>query len=1225
DGAKTELQGNIDNVKNELTTKGMDYKGENGELIHKALGEQLDIIGDSKNVSTTNEGGKIKITMSDTPTFTNLTTTEGATIGGKLDVTGPAIFADKVTANKGLDVNGATTLNGTVAVKDKLTAEKGLEVTGTTTLNNGATIKGGDLVMSGNKITGLADGVDTKDAVNVGQLDNKVNDAKTELKGDIDTAKTELNTKIDDTKTELNNKIDGAKTELQGNIDNVKNELTTKGMDYKGENGEVIHKSLGEQLDIIGDSKNVSTTNEGGKIKIMMSDTPTFTNLTTTEGATIGGKLDVTGPATFNDKVTANNGLEVTGTTTFNNGATIKGGDLVMSDNKITGLADGVDTKDAVNVGQLDNKVNDAKTELKGDIDTAKTELNNKIDDTKTELNNKIDGAKTELQGNIDNVKNELTTKGMDYKGENGEVIHKALGEQLDITGANNNIKTTSSAAEGVKIELNNTLNLTDAGSVNFGDGNAKLTKEGLTAGDVSVTKDGINAGNKAITNVKAGENDTDAVNLAQLNATKAIAEKGWNVTIAKGEGEATAPTTPSKVAPGETLTYTAGKNVKLAMDGKNITIATTENATFTNVNATKVDATDVNTTNITSTGKAVIKDLNVSGDSTLGNVTIGGQDKVFNITSGTKVDMGGNTINNITSGEIKAGDNNAVTGDVVNTKIQELTDSGMKFAGNNGTVITTKLGDQLNIIGGNVTAGSYSSNNVRTQTDGTGNVTIEFADKPVFNGLDVSNQKITSVLDGDISPNSTDAVNGRQIFALTGGQGAPNVVANYTTTITNPDGSKTTLNHTNVVVDENGKPLLVTYNVQDQKEHVTNSVITAINNMNTQGIKFFHTNDGTAKAERPADQSENNEDSSASGAYATAVGYRATASGERAIAFGHNSTVTGTDSISVGTGNTVSGNNSGAFGDPSIIDADKSYSVGNDNRIAQGQSDVFVLGNSVTNTASNSVFLGTQSGYVAEGETTKGNSAHTSQTIGGETYQYAGGEANQVKGVVSVGNVAQDGTMETRRIQNVAPGLVSETSTDAINGSQLYSLHSVVDKGWNLTSGTVEGSNGVSNQSAPAKVGMGNTVRVNAGQNIVVNQNGRTLDIATTMAPSFNSLKINPNGKVDMGGNRIQNVGQAINAGDAVNYGQFKAELGKVDNRLRSGIAGAVASASLVQAFNPSESILAVGGGTYRGASALAVGYSKVSDNGKIIIKLTGSANNQGDYTGGASVGFKF
>ncbi|MGX2975824.1 hypothetical protein ACWI47_12270, partial [Ursidibacter arcticus] len=495
----------------------------------------------------------------------------------------------------------------------------------------------------------------------------------------------------------------------------------------------------------------------------------------------------------------------------------------------------------------------------------------------------------------------------------------------------------------------------------------------------------------------------------------------------------------------------------------KDLTVNGTSNLKDTNVNGnltvTGNQGVDGNSTikgnqtiekDLTVNGTSNLKDTNVNGDltvtngnTTLGNTTVGGQGQSFTIANGTTVDMGGNKVANITSGEIKAGDNNAVTGDVVNTKVQELIDSGIKFGGNEGDEITTKLGSKLNIIGGAKTEGEYSSNNVRTQTDGSGNVTIEFADKPVFNGLDMSNQKITRVGDGDISPNSTDAVNGRQIFALTGGQGAPDVAANYTTTITNPDGSKTELTHQNVVVDENGKPVLVTYNVQDQKEHVTNSVITAINNMNTQGIKFFHTNDGTAKSARPADQAENTEDSSASGAYATAVGYRATASGERAIAFGHNATVTGTDSISIGTGNIVNGNNSGAFGDPSIVNATKSYSVGNNNLITEeDQRDVFVFGNNVTKTESNSVFLGTQSGYVAEGETTKGNSAHTSQTIAGETYQYAGGEASQVKGVVSVGNVAQDGTMETRRIQNVAPGLISAKSTDAINGSQLYALN---------------------------------------------------------------------------------------------------------------------------------------------------------------------------------------
>ncbi|KAE9534714.1 hypothetical protein A1D25_06330 [Ursidibacter arcticus] len=1235
-------------AKTELTEKGLKFKGETGDEIHKNLGETLEIVGKGNNINTTNTDGKIEISISDTPTFTNLTTTEGANIGGKLDVAGPATFKDNVTAEKG------------------------------------ATIKGGDLVMSDNKITGLKAGTDKTDAVNVEQLD-KVKEI----------AEKGWNVTID--------KVEGGEAESAS--------------DTKVAPGDKVTHIAGKNIKLVQNGANITvSTTDKVNFSEVTADKTNAGELTATS-ATVNGPTTLNGTATVKDKLTAEKG------------ATISGGNLEMSDNKITGLKAGTDDEDAVNVAQLNEAVNNLGWKLK---------INDEEDAAAEKVNN--DEVVTFEQG--DNI----------VISRDGKKVTVATSQTPTFT----NLTTKEGANIGGKLDV--------AGPATF--------KDSVTAEKGATIKGGdlVMSDNK-ITGLKAGTDKTDAVNVEQLDKVKEIAEKGWNVTIAKVEGGEAESASDTKVAPGDKVTHIAGKNIKLVQNGANITVSTTENVTFTNVdattvNATTVNATDVNTTNVTSTGKANLNDLTVTG-----NTTIGGEGKTFAIAGKTSVDMGGNVVSNVAAGvadndavnvnqlkesgwklkindeedtaaekvnpdevvTFKQGDNIVITregqnvtvatsqtptftnlttteganiggkldvagpatfkdsvtaekgatikgGDLVmsDNKITglaegvdgkdavnvdqldkaktELTEKGLKFKGENGEVIHKNLGEQLDIIG--------DGKNVSTTNEG-GKIKITMSDTPSFTSLstteganiggdlnvsgsttlgdtnvggkgntfavkegtkvDMGGNKISNVANGDISPNSTDAVNGAQIFALTGGQGAPNVTPSYTTTITNPDGSKTELKHENVVVDENGKPLLVTYNVQDQKEHVTNSVITAINHMNTQGIKFFHTNDGTAKAERPADQSENNEDSSASGAYATAVGYKATASGERAIAFGYDSTVTGTDSISIGTGNIVNGNNSGAFGDPSIIDADKSYSVGNDNRIVQGQSDVFVLGNNVTKTESNSVFLGTQSGYVAEGETTKGNSAHTSQTIGGETYQYAGGEASQVKGVVSVGNVAQDGTMETRRIQNVAPGLVSETSTDAINGSQLYSLHSVVDKGWNLTSGTVEGSNGVSNQSAPAKVGMGETVRVNAGQNIVVNQNGRTLDIATTMAPTFNSLKVNPNGKVDMGGNRIQNVGQAINAGDAVNYGQLKAELGKVDNRLRSGIAGAVASASLVQAFNPSESILAVGGGTYRGASALAVGYSKVSDNGKIIIKVTGSANNRGDYTGGASVGFKF
>ena len=74
-----------------------------------------------------------------------------------------------------------------------------------------------------------------------------------------------------------------------------------------------------------------------------------------------------------------------------------------------------------------------------------------------------------------------------------------------------------------LKVQLAKNLNLTDTGSIKFGDNNLTINKDGLTINNgPSVTKDGINAGDKAITNVKAGTNATDAVNVSQLDSVKA-------------------------------------------------------------------------------------------------------------------------------------------------------------------------------------------------------------------------------------------------------------------------------------------------------------------------------------------------------------------------------------------------------------------------------------------------------------------------------------------------------------------------------------------------------------------------------------------------------------------------------------------------------------------------------------------------------------------------------
>lgn len=106
------------------------------------------------------------------------------------------------------------------------------------------------------------------------------------------------------------------------------------------------------------------------------------------------------------------------------------------------------------------------------------------------------------------------------------------------------------------------------------------------------------------------------------------------------------------------------------------------------------------------------------------------------------------------------------------------------------------------------------------------------------------------------------------------------------------------------------------------------------------------------------------------------------------------------------------------------------------------------ILGSHVTATLGNSVYLGSNSAYVVSGATTKGMDVYNSDG----TYQYAGGTP---AGIVTVGSAEKE-----RRIQNVAAGLVSAKSTDAVNGSQLYSMTRPLRfAGDNSSIGTTSGS----------------------------------------------------------------------------------------------------------------------------------------------------------------------
>ena len=158
-------------------------------------------------------------------------------------------------------------------------------------------------------------------------------------------------------------------------------------------------------------------------------------------------------------------------------------------------------------------------------------------------------------------------------------------------------------------------------------------------------------------------------------------------------------------------------------------------------------------------------------------------------------------------------------------------------------------------------------------------------------------------------------------------------------------------------------------------------------------------------------------------------------------------------------------------------------------------------------------------------------------------------GKPNADTRVVSFGSPGKEA-----QLQNVAAGVVSETSTDAVNGSQLHATNTQVNK---------------------------NTQAINAINNAIHHQEG-----------AFNRLerKINKQGK-----------------------------------EARAGIAGANAAAALPQVYTPGKSMVAAAAGTFKGQNALAVGYSRASDNGKVILKLQGNANTSGDVGAGVGVGYQW
>ena len=373
---------------------------------------------------------------------------------------------------------------------------------------------------------------------------------------------------------------------------------------------------------------------------------------------------------------------------------------------------------------------------------------------------------------------------GMKFAGDDGQtdatkVIKKHLNNVVDIVGGadkakltDNNIGVNNDNGK-LKVQLSKDLDLTKDGSVKIGD--TKVNNDGLTiTGGPSVTKTGINAGDKKITGVKAGENDTDAVNVKQLK------DKVTTVESSDGTISVTDKNDPTSA------TYDAAKGHQYDIKINNQGVVNNAQlpVVYTKQDGTKVYKQPDGTFNTAKDGSGtvvapneVIASMNSAGDSTTAPT------KLNNVGSSI-ADKAGNTF--LDKIDAAAGDNNTKNGAVNVTDLKNTADAliekGLKFDANSGGVKTNKLGSTVKIQGEGTKADTeYSGENVKTiiGQDADGNTTIDVKlDKNLKADSVVVGKDGKDGVDGKIGVNGKDGasvvLNGKDgSIGLTGPKGA--------------------------------------------------------------------------------------------------------------------------------------------------------------------------------------------------------------------------------------------------------------------------------------------------------------------------------------------------------------------------------------------------------------------------------------------------------------------
>ena len=829
--------------------------------------------------------------------------------------------------------------------------------------------------------------------------------------------------------------------------------------------------------------------------------------------------------------------------------------------------------------------------------------------------------------GDVTSAINKVRNMPLTFAGDAGKDVERKLGEKVNLVGgvtdetklSDGNIGVVADGTDKLEIKLAKDIKVD---SVKAGD--TTINTDGLKiVGGPSVTKSGIDAAGNKITNVEAGTDDKDAVNFSQLKDVEKVANKGWNLT-ANGENS-------SNVAPGETvdLNNTDG-NIKITKN------AADDNVTF-NLNET------INVTNVNAAGNVTV------GDTVLNTDGLNIKDGPSVTKSG--IDAAGKKISNVAAGDVNETSQDAVNGSQLYQTINNLTTKGFGLTAQDGNSVKKPLGETVEVVGADknistkVEEGKVKialSKDIKVDSVTAGDTKI---DKDGLKAGDVTVTNAPIKVDGNVVNNVNEAINqtAKQAFSpLTfAGDTGNNVERKLGETVNLVGGETDTtkLSDGNIGVVADGTDKL---EIKLAKDIKVDSVKAGDTTINTDGLTIAG---GPSITKSGID----------------AAGKKISNVGDGDVSKDSKDAINGSQLYNAVATTDLKPNTTGKIDTPvdgsklvnattvanAINNSGWNVTVNKDGGEAEGETVQKVSpGNTVTYIAGQNIKI-KQDGMNFTISTTKDLKAEnvTATTVNTTTINLGEGDNSTPITVVSGKDAAPnlDGKTPNRMnfggetIATLSDGLKFGANVGDVYGAKLNSQINVKGADSNTNWSEFDGGDNVMtniDKSGNVRVGIKKNLKVESvtankftAGDTVIDSNGVTIK---------NGPSMTKNG-IDAGNKQITNVAPgriAADSTDAVNGSQLhevkadvnnkinhlNGQVNKLGKRVNAGTASALAASQLPQAYIPGKSMVSVAAGNYQGQNAVALGMSRISDNGKIIIRLAGTSDTQGKV--GVAVG---